>query len=95
MAVMNYVNEVKHQRDLLVQILNAKGVTAAADEKFNTLIQKINNISSDSTGCGVDKLGIMRGEIEGIDVGSVMKITTPILTGIIPDMSGICECEVQ
>lgn len=92
MAVMDYINELKNQRDLLADILSEKGVTASRSEKFNTLIPKVNYIGG---GCGVDTLGIMSGEVNTIDVGAVYKISTPILDGIIPNMSAVCELEVQ
>lgn len=93
MSVDNYINELKNQRDLLAEILSSKGVTALKSEKFNTLIPKVSDISAG--GCGVDKLGIMSGEVNAIDVGTVYKIATTILDGITPDMSAVCELEVQ
>lgn len=92
MIVNEYIEELKTQRNKLADILTEKGVEASRSEKFNTLIPKVNYIGG---GCGVDKLGIMSGEVNAIDVGAVYKITTTILDGIIPDMSAICELEVQ
>lgn len=45
MAVMDYINELKNQRDLLADILSEKGVTASRSEKFNTLIPKVRDVS--------------------------------------------------
>lgn len=45
MAVMDYINELKNQRNLLADILSEKGVTASRSEKFNTLIPKVRDIS--------------------------------------------------
>lgn len=42
--IMAYINELKHQRDLLADILNKVGVEASKDEKFNTLIPKVLSI---------------------------------------------------
>ena len=92
MAVMDYINELKNQRDLLANILTEKGVESSRSEKFNTLIPKVNYIGG---GCGVDTLGIMSGEVNTIDAGAVYRISTPILDGIIPNMSAVCELEVQ
>ena len=44
MAVMDYINELKTQRDLLADILTEKGIEASKSEKFNTLIPKVENI---------------------------------------------------
>ena len=44
MPVMDYINELKTQRDLLADILTEKGVEASRSEKFNTLIPKVNYI---------------------------------------------------
>ena len=93
MSVDNYINELKNQRNLLADILTEKGVESSRSEKFNTLIPKVNYIGGG--GCGVDTLGIMSGEVNAIDVGAVYKISTPILDGIIPNMSAVCELEVQ
>lgn len=45
MPVMDYVNELKNQRDKLADILTEKGVESSRSEKFNTLIPKVNDIS--------------------------------------------------
>lgn len=45
MAVMDYINELKNQRNLLADILSEKGVEASRSEKFNTLIPKVRDIS--------------------------------------------------
>lgn len=42
--IMAYINELKHQRDLLADILNKVGVEASKEEKFNTLIPKVLSI---------------------------------------------------
>lgn len=55
MAVMDYVNELKNQRDLLADILMEKGVEASRSEKFNTLIPKVRDVSG---GNEFDKSGI-------------------------------------
>lgn len=44
MPLMDYVNELKQQRDILVDILGKVGVEASTDETFNTLIPKILDI---------------------------------------------------
>lgn len=48
MPIMDYINELKNQRDLLADILTEKGVEASRDETFNTLIPKVNDISGGS-----------------------------------------------
>lgn len=45
MPVMDYVNELKNQRDKLADILTEKGVEASHEEKFNTLIPKVREVS--------------------------------------------------
>lgn len=47
-SIMDYVNELKKQRDMLVDILSEKGVSASKDETFNSLISKINDVSGSS-----------------------------------------------
>lgn len=44
MAAMDYVNELKNQRDKLADILAKKGLQATRDETFNTLIPKVKDI---------------------------------------------------
>lgn len=44
-TMKKYINELRVQRNLLVNALKEKGVEASADEKFNTLIPKIADIS--------------------------------------------------
>ena len=48
-TLMDYVNEVKRQRDELVQTLITLNVDASADETFNTLVPKVLLISGGST----------------------------------------------
>lgn len=50
MPIMEYVNELKNQRDLLADILLEKGVQASKEEVFNTLIPKIRDISGGGEG---------------------------------------------
>lgn len=44
-TIIDYINELKNQRDILADILSEKGVTASRSEKFNTLIPKVRDVS--------------------------------------------------
>ena len=44
-TIMDYVNELEKQRDRLVDILKAKGISASKDQTFNSLVSKVNDIS--------------------------------------------------
>lgn len=44
-TMRKYINELRVQRNLLVNALKEKGVEASGTEKFNTLIPKIADIS--------------------------------------------------
>lgn len=43
-TIVDYINALKTQRNLLADILTEKGIEASRDEKFNTLIPKVNYI---------------------------------------------------
>lgn len=45
MSVEKLITELKNQRDILADILTEKGVDATHDEKFNTLIPKVRDVS--------------------------------------------------
>lgn len=46
-TIAQYLTELDKQRDKLAENLTAKGVTASADEKLNTLVPKILDISTE------------------------------------------------
>lgn len=57
--IMAYINELKHQRDLLAENLNTKGVEAAKTETFNTLVPKVLEISGNDNVTGnVDRIDL-------------------------------------
>lgn len=65
MPVMDYVNELKNQRDLLADILAEKGLQATRDETFNTLIPKVRDVS----GGGCERVVVSNEYIEKFCLG--------------------------
>ena len=65
MAVMDYVNELKRQRDILADILAEKGLQATRDETFNTLIPKVRDVS----GGGCERVVVSNEYIEKFCLG--------------------------
>lgn len=65
MAVMDYVNELKNQRDKLADILAEKGLQATRDETFNTLIPKVRDVS----GGGCERVVVSNEYIEKFCLG--------------------------
>ena len=65
MPVMDYVNELKNQRDKLADILTEKGLQATRDETFNTLIPKVRDVS----GGGCERVVVSNEYIEKFCLG--------------------------
>lgn len=65
MPVMDYVNELKNQRDKLADILAEKGLQATRDETFNTLIPKVRDVS----GGGCERVVVSNEYIEKFCLG--------------------------
>ena len=65
MPVMDYVNELKNQRDKLADILAEKGLQATRDESFNTLIPKVRDVS----GGGCERVVVSNEYIEKFCLG--------------------------
>lgn len=47
-TVNDYIKELEKQRDKLVTILNEKNIDAAVDEKYNSLISKVSQLTTGS-----------------------------------------------
>jgi hypothetical protein len=45
-----YIKELDDQRDKLAQILQSKGIEASEDEKYNSLVQKVDLLDSGGGG---------------------------------------------
>lgn len=45
-----YLKELDNQRDKLAQILQSKGIEASEDEKYNSLVQKVDLLDSGGGG---------------------------------------------
>lgn len=86
MAVMDYINELKRQRNLLADILSEKGVTASRSEKFNTLIPKVESVG----GGGVS----ITGTDDIYSIGCVLSETVVDMNFIITGTATISNTEV-
>lgn len=69
MPVMDYVNELKNQRDLLADILVEKGLQAARDETFNTLIPKVKDIGGSEYEGTILNIPFLPKNLENFSVG--------------------------
>lgn len=69
MPVMDYVNELKNQRDKLADILAEKGLQAARDETFNTLIPKVKDIGGSEYEGTVLNVPFLPKNLENFSVG--------------------------
>ena len=70
MAVMDYVNELKRQRDILADILAEKGLQATRDETFNTLIPKVRDIGGSEYEGTILNIPFLPKSIENFSVGT-------------------------
>ena len=64
-TIIEYVNELERQKNILVDILTEKGLQATRDEKFNTLIPKVRDIS----GGGCERVVVSNEYIEKFCLG--------------------------
>lgn len=69
MPVMDYVNELKNQRDLLADILVEKGLQATRDETFNTLIPKVKDIGGSEYEGTILNIPFLPKNLENFSVG--------------------------
>lgn len=69
MPVMDYVNELKNQRDKLADILAEKGLQAARDETFNTLIPKVKDIGGSEYEGTILNVPFLPKNLENFSVG--------------------------
>lgn len=69
MPVMDYVNELKNQRDKLADILAEKGLQATRDETFNTLIPKVKDIGGSEYEGTVLNVPFLPKNLENFSVG--------------------------
>ena len=69
MAVMDYVNELKNQRDKLADILSEKGLQATRDETFNTLIPKVKDIGGSEYEGTILNVPFLPKNLENFSVG--------------------------
>lgn len=71
MPVMDYVNELKRQRDILADILAEKGLQAARDETFNTLIPKVKDIGGSEYEGTILNIPFLPKNLENFSVGTI------------------------
>ncbi len=69
MPVMDYVNELKNQRDKLADILAEKGLQATRDETFNTLIPKVKDIGGSEYEGTILNIPFLPKNLENFSVG--------------------------
>lgn len=69
MAVMDYVNELKNQRDKLADILAEKGLQATRDETFNILIPKVKDIGGSEYEGTILNIPFLPKNLENFSVG--------------------------
>ena len=69
MAVMDYVNELKRQRNILTDILSEKGLQATRDETFNTLIPKVKDIGGSEYEGTILNVPFLPKNLENFSVG--------------------------
>lgn len=69
MPVMDYVNELKNQRDKLADILADKGIHAMKDETFNTLIPKVKDIGGSEYEGTILNVPFLPKNLENFSVG--------------------------
>lgn len=69
MPVMDYVNELKRQRDILADILAEKGLQATRDETFNTLIPKVKDIGGSEYEGTILNVPFLPKNLENFSVG--------------------------
>ncbi|MGN0583855.1 MAG: hypothetical protein ACI4JD_00205 [Ruminococcus sp.] len=69
MAAMDYVNELKNQRDKLADILAEKGLQATRDETFNTLITKVKDIGGSEYEGTILNVPFLPKNLENFSVG--------------------------
>lgn len=70
MAAMDYVNELKNQRDKLADILAKKGLQATRDETFNTLIPKVKDIGGSEYEGTILNVPFLPKNLENFSVGT-------------------------